>query len=280
MTLDEATDELYGADLDAFVAERTRLVRELKEGGDGEAAATLAKLKKPTVAAWALNQLARQHRRDVDLLLDAGHRLRQAQEGVVGGADRESFEQAQKTQRDALRRLAQQASQLLGGASAQVLAQISETLRAAAISEEGRELLARGRFTVPLEPEGFDVFGSLPQPAAGRQRKRAPSQRSNEELKRARARLRELERVVREAERQAEKLQAEWQKSESAAEAARAESRGAARTEAGRAPREGLERVLRQLARAVHRRLDRVQERRAHAGIFELADRVDGRPAG
>jgi hypothetical protein len=75
VTLDEATDELYAADLDAFVADRTRLARELKEGGDGEAAAKLAKLKKPTVAAWALNQLARRHRRDVDLLLDAGHRL-------------------------------------------------------------------------------------------------------------------------------------------------------------------------------------------------------------
>src|SRR5213078_1042551 len=115
--------------------------------------------KKPTVAAWALNQLARRQRRDVDLLLDAGHRLRQAQEGVVGGADRSTFEQAQKTQRDALRRLTQQASQLLGGASAQVLSQISETLRTAAISEEGRELLATGRFTAPLTSEGFDVFG-------------------------------------------------------------------------------------------------------------------------
>ena len=167
MTLDEATDELYGADLDAFVAERTRLARELKESGDGEAAATLAKLKKPTVAAWALNQLARRHRRDVDLLLDAGHRLRQAQEGVVGGADRAAFEQAQKTEREALRRLTQQASELLGGASSQVLSQLTQTLRAAAVSEDGRELLARGRFTAPLETEGFDVFGALPPSPSG-----------------------------------------------------------------------------------------------------------------
>lgn len=222
MTLDEATDELYGADLDAFVAERTRLARELKESGDGEAAAGLAKLKKPTVAAWALNQLARRERRDVDLLLDAGHRLRQAQEGVVGGADRESFEQAQKTQRDALRRLAQQASQLLGGASSQMLAQINETLRAAAVSEEGRELLARGRFVAPLEPEGFDVFGALPKPAAGSPRKPARPTRSNHDLKQARARVRELERAVREAERTAAKLKEAWEKGETAAESARA----------------------------------------------------------
>ena len=221
MTLDEAADQLYAVDLDAFVAERTRLSRELRDAGDRAGAERVAKLKKPTVAAWALNQLARQRRRDVDLLLDAGHRLRQAQEGVVGGADRETFEKAQKTQRDTLRRLTQEASQLLGGASSQALSQISGSLRAAAVSEEGRELLARGRFTTPLEPEGFDVFGSLPaaRPAAGKKADRA--QKANVELKQARERLRDLERDVRDAERRAGTLQAEWKESESAAESAR-----------------------------------------------------------
>ena len=105
MTLDEALDHLYGVDPEAFVAERKRLARELKDAGDAASADAVAKTRKPTVAAWALNQLARKQRRDVDLLLDAGHRLRQAQEGVVGGDDRAAFEQAQKTERDALRRL-------------------------------------------------------------------------------------------------------------------------------------------------------------------------------
>jgi hypothetical protein len=222
VTRDEAVDELYGANLDAFVAERTRLARELKESGEGEAAAQLAQLKKPTVAAWALNQLARQRRRDVDLLLDAGHRLRQAQEGVVGGADRASFEQAQKTERDALRRLTQQASQLLGGASAQVLAQISGTLRTAAISEEGRELLARGRFTTPLESEGFDVFAALPtQPPAG-PKKRVRTEKARDDLREARTKLRELEKQARAAEREAERLKTAWKQGERAAESARA----------------------------------------------------------
>ena len=221
MTFDEATDQLYAVDLDAFVAERTRLARELRDAGDRAGAERVAKLKKPTVAAWALNQLARQRRRDIDLLLDAGHRLRQAQEGVVGGADREAFEKAQNTQRDALRRLTQQASELLGGASSQALSQISATLQAAAVSEEGRELLARGRFTTPLEPEGFDVFGALPVARSASGKKPARTQKANEELKKARERLRELERAVRAAERRAEKLQAEWKESAHAAESAR-----------------------------------------------------------
>jgi hypothetical protein len=224
VTLDEALDDLYGADPGEFVAERKRLARELKDAGDAGAADAVAKTRKPTVAAWALNQLARKQRRDVDLLLDAGHRLRQAQEGVVGGADRAAFEQAQKTERDALRRLTQHASELLGGASSQALSQISSTLRTAAVSEEGRELLARGRFTTPLESEGFDVFGSLPTPPA-RAKKSAPAaqkRKADEELKQAKARVRELEQQVREAERDAARRRAEWEKAEQAAESARA----------------------------------------------------------
>ena len=233
MTLDEALDHLYGVEPDAFVAERKRLARELKDAGDREAADAVAKARKPTVSAWALNQLARAHRRDVDLLLDAGHRLRQAQEGVVGGADREAYERAQKTEREALRRLTEQASDLLGGASAQALSQISSTLRTAAVSEEGRELLARGRFTAPLEAEGFDVFGALP-PAAPRPRSAkaapAPSRReAAEKLRAAKARVRELRQEVREAERRAAKLEAEWKQSEQAADAARAELEAAER---------------------------------------------------
>src|ERR1700709_2808591 len=105
MTLDEAIDELYGAGLDAFVPLRSKLVRELRAQGDKEEAEQLSKLHKPTVFAWALNQLARHERRDVDLLLDAGHRLREAQAGVLRGADRAEFERARPSEKDALRRL-------------------------------------------------------------------------------------------------------------------------------------------------------------------------------
>ena len=102
-----------------------------------------------------------------------------------------------------------------------MLSQISETLRTAAISEEGRELLATGRFTAPLTSEGFDVFGgALP----GRPKKKASaakSRQANDELRLARERVRELERAVGEAERRAGKLKAELKESERATESAR-----------------------------------------------------------
>jgi hypothetical protein len=209
VTLDEALDELYGAALDEFVAERKRLANKL--GGDD--AKEVAALKKPNVAAWVLNQLARRERRDVDLLLDAGHRLRQAQAGVLRGAEKETFEDARRKESDALKRLTKAAERLLrdarGSASASTLAQINESLRAAAITEEGRELLARGRFTEPLRASGFDAYAGIDVP------KRAPTKKPKAKpapKPKPDPRIRELERELREAERNAERLRAELRK--------------------------------------------------------------------
>jgi hypothetical protein len=209
VTLDEALDELYGAALDEFVAERKRLANKL--GGDD--AKEVAALKKPNVAAWVLNQLARRERRDVDLLLDAGHRLRQAQAGVLRGAEKETFEDARRKESDALKRLTKAAERLLrdarGSASASTLTQVEESLRAAAITEEGRELLARGRFTEPLRASGFDAYAGIDVP------KRAPTKKPKAKpapKPKPDPRIGELERELREAERNAERLRAELRK--------------------------------------------------------------------
>src|SRR5919206_3024702 len=160
MTLDDATDRLYGVALDEFVPERTRLAKELRDAGSREEADVVSKLRKPTLPAWALNQLARSERRDVDLLLDAGHRLREAQAGVLRGAERDAFERARKQEVDAMRRLLREAEAL--GASGATLVQVEQSLRGAAVSEEGRELLARGLFVKPFEgASGFDVVAGL-----------------------------------------------------------------------------------------------------------------------
>lgn len=205
MTLDEALDELYGAPLDEFVAERKRLAQTL--GGDE--AKELTKLKKPNVAAWVLNQLARRERRDVDLLLDAGHRLRQAQAGVLRGAEKETFEDARRKESDAIKRLTKAAERLLraarGTASASALAQIEESLRAAAVTEEGREALARGRFVEPLRASGFDAFAGIEVPKRKAKPKTKPTpkvdprrRRLEQELRRLREQADAIEKELRE----------------------------------------------------------------------------------
>jgi hypothetical protein len=208
VTLDEALDELYGAPLDEFVAERKRLAQKL----GGEEAKELTKLKKPNVAAWVLNQIARRERRDVDLLLDAGHRLRQAQAGVLRGGEKESFEDARRKEADVVKRLTKAAERLLrdarGTASASALAQINESLRAAAITEEGREVLARGRFVEPLRATGFDAFAGIdvPKPKSPA-RTKAKAESTADERREAADALRELEHRLHAAERQAEKAE-------------------------------------------------------------------------
>ena len=219
MDAEQALDELYAAAPEDFVSERKRLAATLKESGLGEDAARLAKVRKPSVSAWALNQLSRESRRDVDLLLDAGHRLREAQAGILGGAEHDAFEQARSAEREAVSRLTAEAEKLLrarGSASATNLAQIADSLRVAAVSPEGRELLARGRFTQPLESQGFQVVAELgsnvdapARTGRGRAAEQERREKAREDLREAKDRLRAAEQEAREALREAERLSAE-----------------------------------------------------------------------
>jgi hypothetical protein len=238
VTLDEAIDRLYGVDLDEFGAERARLVKELRDEGRREEAAQLGKLRKPTIAAWALNQLVRRNRREVDLLLHAGHRLRRAQAGVVRGGKRASFEQARQTEAEAVRSLGREAEALLrserGGASDAVVDQVVRGLRAAAVSDEGREHLSRGDFVrPPADESGFDLLsglvGELPERLPPAKQRRDDARRAKAELQEARRRLREAEGGLRDAE-------AEVRRAERAAQAA-AERVDAARAEVERRER-------------------------------------------
>ncbi len=155
--LEEALDELYGVELGAFVARRDALAKLLRAEGRAEAAALMKQQRKPTVPAWIVNQLARQNRRDVDLLLDAGHRAREAQRQVVAGKHAK-LDAAIEQERAALHTLLAAARELAPEASAATLERVSRTLRAAAVTEEGRELIARGRLVRELEPPGFEVL--------------------------------------------------------------------------------------------------------------------------
>jgi hypothetical protein len=132
--------------------------------------------------------------------------LRTAQAGVLRGDARETFEQAQRTERETIARLVDEAAQLLAersGASAAVLEQIGASLHAAAVSEGGRELLAAGRFTQPLTLEGFEAIAGLAPPPSKRPPKPKPP-RSSEEQKQLRAELSAARKRLRDAERTAQ----------------------------------------------------------------------------
>jgi hypothetical protein len=255
---DDPVAELYGLPLHEFVAGRDTLARELRRDGEKQRAAEVVKLKKPSVAAWAVNQLARENRKQLDLLLDAGHRLRAGQEELLEGGDRKKFEAARRDHERAVRELVGSAGKLLeqerGATSEQVLSSVERTLRYASIDEEQRAMLASGRLTAEVDAPGFGAFTGTDRPSAAprrrpvRQEKREQPKRESqkqgrqeqdrkeqqrrerrarvaaaeEALKLAREREREARQEVREAERGERKASQDFERATKELAAARA----------------------------------------------------------
>ena len=158
----QAAEELYGVGLEDFTARRAALVKELRGSGHGPEATAVKALAKPSVAAWAVNQLVRAEPEWVQALVTAGKRLESAQEALLGGGDRAALKEATADQREAVDRLARLATTLLrearGSASDATIEQIRQTLTAASIDPEARAAVCAGRLTKDLAPGGFGVF--------------------------------------------------------------------------------------------------------------------------
>jgi len=147
---DQAVLALYRAPHGAFVSERRRLAGELKAAGDKSGAAQLAKLQRPSISAWAVNQLWYHAREPFDELFDTAAQLRA---GTLS---------ASPAHRRAIVRLGARAQQLLsdGGHSAN-----DATLRRVTTTESG--LAAAGSFdpdppgalSKDRDPPGFEAFG-------------------------------------------------------------------------------------------------------------------------
>jgi hypothetical protein len=206
----ESVDELYALPLEEFTNARNELATRL---GDPE----IRKLKKPSVSAWAANQLARRREVDVRRLLRAGERLEKAQRSLVRGGDQREFTEAQSEEREAVRRLRGEAAEILREAghpaSDATLERLAGTLRAAAGTDEGRSTLRDGRLTEDLEPLGFAAVEGLVPRARGRRAKPRPAaaprpnprlEKARAELEAARAEADAAAKASKEADRQAE----------------------------------------------------------------------------
>jgi len=229
---DEEVAELYGEPLNEFVPRRDALVRELRKAGDRERAAEVAKLKRPTVAAWAVNQLARRNRKDLDLLLDAGHRLRTGQVQALESGDQSQFEQARRDHERAVRKLVGDARDVLSGergaASDQALSSIERTLRYASLDDEHRPALASGTLTTEVEAPGFGAFAGMSLPAqAPSKPKRESAREQKARVTAARAELKDAQKREREAQRRVDQAEKEVAAARDALEAAEAETRDA-----------------------------------------------------
>ncbi|MGH8984685.1 MAG: hypothetical protein ACRDY6_12545 [Acidimicrobiia bacterium] len=170
MPLDEALDELYGAAPDDFMAVRSALRGRLREAGELDAAKELARARRPTTAAWVLNQLAREHSELVEDVVD-GTRALEATQAHARPGQADEVREAMAARRQALGAAAD--------AAVAIAARITEkaenyrdpiiaTLEAGSLDEDGAAALRAGRHVRDTPGGAGFPAASAPKHAARR----------------------------------------------------------------------------------------------------------------
>ena len=215
--VDAAADLVYGLPLDEFTAARNSAAKELRDQGLREEAERVKALAKPTLAAWAVNQLSRSHAAELDAFLAAAAAVRDAQLSGKGDA-RETV----RRQRDALEVLVRAAQQALGGkSSGTVTTRVRQTLESAAVDDEAAAEVRLGRLTKELEPLGFgSLLAHAPARPAGRRRRTPDPAAEREALREAKERLREAQDEHRAALAEERQAHRRWQQAVGDAEGA------------------------------------------------------------
>jgi hypothetical protein len=208
----DPVDELYALPLEEFTAARNRLVRQLEGEGDKETAKQVRSLRKPTLTAWAVNQLARRHPDELRKLMDLRDK--------PASGDASALRAASTEQRKLVASLTDHARPILEESghtpSGETLEGISRSLLAGG-SEAERALILSGCLTRELAPSGFEGLPGLGTAF--------PEEETEEARGDARAarRAEDLSKKAEEAEREAERLQVQ-------ADAARREADGLERS--------------------------------------------------
>ncbi len=189
--LEAELGELYGRALDEFTPYRDEIVKRLRESGERKQAAAVARLKKPSLSAWAVNQAVRDNPKAAKRLIDAGEQLEAAQDAVLRGSDRAGLRAAMAEEQGAVEAITDAAGAALeaaGRASATTLDRVRKTLRAVAGNDGVGGELAQGRVTNDREAVGFGVASAMPTPRrrsdSKPDAKRRPDPKAGSEAKR------------------------------------------------------------------------------------------------
>lgn len=162
---EERVDALFAVPPDEFVGARDALARDLRKAGAREEAVRVGALRRPTLAAWAVNQAVRSEQEALADLLRAGRRLRDEVRRAVSGVrghDLNRVSQERRTQIDRLTAAAGAHLREAGHDPSGHREPITATFDAASAREETGELVARGRLTRPLErPSQFGELSPL-----------------------------------------------------------------------------------------------------------------------
>lgn len=217
-------DELDAVPPAAFVRTRDAVAERLRKAGRAREAAEVRRRRRPSVALWLVNRVARVDGAGVSRLIEAADRLRRA-----SLHDRRAIADATAGHRAALQELMREAEQILVEAglrpSPEVLRRVHATLSGAAADRRVQADLRRGRLPEEIEPGGFEVLGGTPAPRLrlvkpGRESRPVPGRKAGrDDALRRKAAERDRRAADRRARREAEAQRRQAAKRE--AEAAR-----------------------------------------------------------
>ncbi|HEY9332786.1 MAG TPA: hypothetical protein VIQ79_00165 [Kribbella sp.] len=165
MDFEEAADAVYAAPAADFIATRNELAKQLKADGDALAATRLKALRKPTVAAWIANLVARRLPDELDDLLALGDEFREA----TADLDGERLRELTPKRHQLLDKLSKEAARLADEegqkVSADVGQKLRETLDAALVDPAAGDAVREGRLSSALRHVGFGVVDETGEPS-------------------------------------------------------------------------------------------------------------------
>ena len=162
---ESSLDRLYQLPLDEFTAARNALAKEA--GGD---AASVRALQKPSVPAWAVNQLYWRRRDAYDELVDRAQDLRATHEATLRGT-RADLRGASRAHEEAVDAALKATLALLAEDGQPVTEATRQAVATTLRGLPGDE--PPGRLTRPLQPRGFEMLAGAP--AEGKVRPAPPA---------------------------------------------------------------------------------------------------------
>ncbi|MFI5486550.1 hypothetical protein [Micromonospora echinaurantiaca] len=250
----DLVQQLYSTPPDRFVAARDAAAAEARQAGDPKTAREIAKLRRPTVAAWLVNLLAHRRPELVADLAQLAESLRSAQRELRGSRLRELSAQRRAVVGALVGEVRKLAAQTDGAPAAGKLplAEVEATLNAALSDTEVAEQVRAGRL---LRAASYAGFGEVPRPqlrlVTGGEEAEPEPPRPERRPDRAALRAEQAERAARaERDRRCRALEKELAKARTEQERAEAELAGAAAAEHdGAAALDAVEAELAELER-------------------------------
>lgn len=167
--LEDDLNALFRLPLAEFTGARNKLAARLKQTGRSDEADLVKALAKPSISAWAVNQLYWNHRKAFEGLITSGERFHKAQTSRLAGklAD---MREALDARREGLSHLSDLATALLRDAghnpALDTLRRITTTLEAMSAYASRSDAPRPGRLTHDVDPPGFESLASF-IPGAG-----------------------------------------------------------------------------------------------------------------